>query len=119
MSGIFNADFYPTPPEVAATQHEHLLHPPFAMTTQTAYDGLTDDDWHLILTARPALGRWALRFAFSTFGGRAKERHAAWNGRGWVEGLWRPMPDSRTHAIAVAWLKANPVPVPGVAGGKP
>ena len=88
------------------------------MTTQTAYDGLTDEDWHLVLTARPALGRWALKFAFSTLGGRTKDRHGAWNGRGWVEGLWRPLPDSQTHAIAVDWLKANHVPVPGVAGGR-
>ena len=88
------------------------------MKSQTAYDGLTDNDWHLVLTVRPALGRWALRFAFSTLGGRTKDRHGAWNGRGWVEGLWRLLPDSQTHAIAVAWLKANHVPVPGVAGGR-
>jgi hypothetical protein len=25
------------------------------MTTQTAYDGLTDDNWHLVITARPVL----------------------------------------------------------------
>jgi hypothetical protein len=78
-------------------------------------DGLV---WKITLTATPGVGVWNIK-ATLTRNGRNKERHGRWSARtGWNPTMWRPMPDSRTHAIAVDWLKANPVPVAG-AGLKP
>ena len=131
MSGIFNADFYPTPPEVAALMLDpldlkdktilepsagsgsFLSNPPFAMNTTTIYSGPADG-WHLAISARPAMGCWALKFAFTSDSGRTKLEHTAWSrSGGWNPTVWQPLLGSQTRTIAEAWLLANPVPVPG------
>ena len=86
------------------------------MNTTTVYNGPADG-WHLAITARAAIGRWALKFTYSTTQ-RKKDRHTTWiNGIGWGLRQWQPLADSEARAIAEAWLRANPVPVPG-AGAK-
>ena len=83
------------------------------MTTRTVYTGPADG-WHLTITARDAVGRWALKFSYSATSGRKKDRHTNWiDGIGWGLRQWQPQPDSEARAIAEAWLLANPVPVPG------
>jgi hypothetical protein len=78
----------------------------------TIYTGPADG-WHLTITARAAVGRWALKFTYSTTSGRKKDRHTTWIDKiGWGLRQWQPLADSETRAIAEAWLKANPVPVP-------
>jgi len=88
------------------------------MNTRTVYTG-TADGWGLAITARPAMGRWVLKFAYSTTSGRKKVEHTTWIDRiGWGLRQWQPLPDSEARAIAEAWLRAHPVPVPG-AGVQP
>ena len=83
------------------------------MNTHTIHTGHADG-WHLAITARPAMGRWALRFAFTSDSGRTKVEHTTWSrASGWNPRAWHPLPGSDARAIAEAWLLANPVPVPG------
>lgn len=88
------------------------------MTTHTVYTGPADG-WNLTITARPAMYRWALKFAFTSASGRTKLEHTTWSrSGGWNPKTWHPLPGSDAHAIAEDWLLANPVLVPG-AGVKP
>lgn len=84
------------------------------MTTRTIYTGPAEG-WHLTITTRAAMGRWALKFAFTSTSGRTKVEHTTWSrASGWNPKAWHPLPGSETCVIAEAWLLANPVPVPGV-----
>ena len=88
------------------------------MTTTTIYTGPADG-WHLAITARPAMSRWALNFAFTSDSGRTKLEHTTWSrSDGWNPRAWQPLPGSEVRTIAKTWLFANPMPVPGT-GGKP
>ena len=79
----------------------------------TIYTGPADG-WHLTITARPAVGRWVLKFTYSTDNSRTKDEYTTWiNGIGWGLRQWQPLADSEARAIAETWLLANPVPVPG------
>ena len=83
----------------------------------TIYTGLADG-WGLVITARPALGQWIVKFEY-TRNGQTKTRTGAWLARGaWDPTRYSPDHSSEARAIAESWLKANPVPVPG-AGVKP
>ena len=83
------------------------------MNTHTIYTGPADG-WHLDITARAAMGRWALRFIFTSASDRTKAEYTTWSRNGgWNPRTWHPLPSSETRAIAEAWLLANPVPVPG------
>ena len=81
--------------------------------TLTIYSGPADG-WHLAITARAAsTGRWSVKFEF-TKSNRKEIRVGAWLAdRRWHPTLWSPDLGSEARAIAEAWLKANPVPVPG------
>ena len=88
------------------------------MNTHTIYSGPASG-WHLTITARAAMDRWALKFVFSSNSGRTKVEHTTWSrAGGWNPRAWQPMPGTDARVIAEAWLVANPVPVPG-AGVKP
>ena len=79
------------------------------MNTTTIYNGPADG-WNLAITARAALGRWALGFIFASASGRTKTEYTTWSRNGgWNTRAWHPLPGSETRAIAEAWLKANPV----------
>ena len=83
------------------------------MNTRTVYTGPADG-WHLAITARAAVGRWALGFIFTSASGRIKTEYTTWSRNGgWNPTAWHSLPGSETRAIAEAWLLANPVPVPG------
>ena len=83
------------------------------MTTRTIYTGPADGR-NLNITARAAMGRWALGFIFTSASGRTKAEYTTWSrASGWNLTAWHPLPGSETRAIAEAWLLANPVPVPG------
>ena len=82
------------------------------MTPHTIYTGPADG-WHLTITARPAMARWALRFAFTSDSGRTQVEHTTWSRAGWNPRAWHPLPGSKARVIAETWLVANPVPVPG------
>ncbi len=82
------------------------------MTTHIIYAGPADG-WNLAITARPALGRWIVKFEF-TKSNRKKIRVGAWLAdKRWHPTLWSPGLGSEARAIAESWLKANPVPVLG------
>jgi len=88
------------------------------MITHTIYTGQADG-WHLVISARAALGRWALKFSFNSASNRRELKHTSWlDGVGWKNTEWRPPLGSEARAIAEAWLQAHPVPAPG-AGVKP
>jgi hypothetical protein len=88
------------------------------MNTITIYTGPADG-WHLAITARPAMGRWALKLAFMSDSGRTKLEHTTWSrSDGWNPKAWQPLPGSQTRIIAETWLFANPVPAPWM-GVKP
>ena len=88
------------------------------MNTHTIYTGPADG-WHLTITARAALDRWALKFSFTSTSGRTEAERTTWSrATGWNPKTWHPLPGSEVRAIAEAWLRANPVPVPG-AGVRP
>ena len=87
------------------------------MTTHTIYTGPADG-WHLTITAHAGLARWIVRFEH-TKGSRVKSRVGTWLAAGrWHTALWSPYLGSEARAIAEAWLRTHPVPVPGV-GVKP
>jgi hypothetical protein len=84
------------------------------MNTTTIYSGPADG-WHLVISARPAMGRWALKLTFTSDSGRTKTEHTTWSrASGWNPTAWHPLPGSDARAIAEAWLLANPVPVPAL-----
>jgi hypothetical protein len=86
------------------------------MNTITIYTGPADG-WHLAITARPAMGRWALKFAFTFDSGRTTLEHTTWSrSDGWNPKAWQPLPGSQTRTIAETWLFANTVPVPRTGG---
>ena len=89
------------------------------MNTHTIYTGQADG-WHLVISARAALGRWVLKFSFtSASGGRREQKHTSWlDGVGWKKTEWRPLLGSEACAIAEGWLQDHPVPAPR-AGVKP
>ena len=88
------------------------------MTTHTIYTGPADG-WHLAITARAAMDRWALKFSFTSTSGRTEAEHTTWSrATGWNPKTWHPLPGTEVCAIAEAWLLTNPVPAPG-AGVKP
>jgi hypothetical protein len=82
------------------------------MNARSIYTGPADG-WGLVITARPALGRWIVKFEY-TKNGQAKTRTGAWLACGrWVSTRFSPDGGSDARAIAEAWLKAHPVPAPG------
>jgi hypothetical protein len=88
------------------------------MTTHAIYSGPADG-WHLAIVARPAMGRWALKIAFTSDSGRTNLKHTTWSrSGGWNPKAWQPLLGSQTRTIAEDWLLANPVPVPAL-GVKP
>ena len=82
------------------------------MNTTTIHTGPADG-WHLVITARAGLARWIVKFQY-TKNGQAKTRAGAWLACGrWVSTQFSPDGGSEARAIAEAWLRAHPVPVPG------
>ena len=83
------------------------------MNTHTIYTGPADG-WNLDITARATMDRWALKFTFTSTSNRTEAEYTTWSrASGWNPKAWQPLPGSDARAIAEAWLKANPVPVPG------
>ena len=79
----------------------------------TIYTGPADG-WQLVITARAAMDRWALKFSFTSTGGRTEAEHTTWSrATGWNLNAWHPLPGSEARAIAEAWLLAHPVPAHG------
>jgi hypothetical protein len=69
----------------------------------------------LTVAARPALGRWVVRWRWAS----GAERHGVWmSTQRWNLGEWIPItPQAPPEAIDAVegWLRSHPVPVPGAA----